>query len=1061
MRTIPILSVALVLALDAIAVVNMDDKAKVLKTVPTAHAGVAEVTCDDTAGWTFDATASEDAGRDVLTVRIVSPTNALPPRFGVFFRVSGKGVRNVWTADFTRDGSHLRPQLWWRGTAQQKAHLSNDMPLAVGYDETGVSRAAIACSEAFECVVYGLYADDRTCETVGRCEFFTETAAPRKEYVVKVLFDRRGKVWSDVVRESADWISSVNGFAAADVPEAAYDPLYSTWYAFLQDVHADELEREAKLAASLGMKTMILDDGWQKNESVDFYSATGDWMPVTNRFPDIRAHVAAVHRAGLKYMVWLSVPHCGDETKAWGRFKDKMLRIRGKKTSPGRVGVLDPRFPEVREYLIRTYERVVGEWGFDGLKLDFIDSFTFRDPDLAPAENFRGRDYRSLPEAVNRLMTDVNRRLKAIRPDVLIEFRQPYIGPAVRQYGNMLRAADCPADLTANRRRICDLRLTSGRTAVHSDMLVWSKDETPEGAAQSILNVLFSTIQYSMVLDGLREDHRNVIRHWLEFSQKHREALLKGAFRPHHPENDYTWVEGESADERIVVAYSDDACVKVKAEDKPVYLINATGTNAMLVDFSVSVAPAAIELFDVFGQPFGTAKAKAGLNRVGVPVSGFARVSFGSAGRVLDEPIQYWTPEGTNSWVGDVTAVNFKNRFHVFYLHDEHHHQAYGGKGGHYFSHLSSADLKTWVEHPVAVPRADQPWQWTGTGSPLVMDDRLYLFYGLHSDRNGKGWEKLYPHGGTYAVSEDGVHFVKSHDIFTDDENPSPFMMDDGRFGIIHSFMSKDRGWYAAERLSGPWTLVDETVPSWGDCPCPFVWNGWHYILQGFVSMAASQTGKPGTYEDWVLSGDDVYGGLSVPMVADWKDGRRILVGWINGLDRYHEVPEGWNLQVWGGWLCFRELIQFPDGRLGSKWLEETPNRGETRVYSCSPDKPFERVFRNEKGRKVAFRVDPRARRAEFSEDGLPRQTLFETVRGLGMLKGRQRIRQIAGNCLSAPYTAQNYAIGKIRGLDRPFRVRLNVYYDPKADGTIFDAEIAGTRTIVARSAGRYEPTED
>ena len=73
------------------------------------------------------------------------------------------------------------------------------------------------------------------------------------------------------------------------------------------------------------------------------------------------------------------------------------------------------------------------------------------------------------------------------------------------------------------------------------------------------------------------------------------------------------------------------------------------------------------------------------------------------------------------------------------------------------------------------------------------------------------------------------------------------------------------------------------------------------------------------------------------------------------------------------------------------------------------------------------------------------------------MSKGK-RIGQIAAGHLNAPYTAQDYAIGKIRGLDRPFTVRFSVHYDPKADGTIFDAEIAGTRTMVARAAGRFEP---
>ena len=597
---------------------DMDHKGRVIAEVATANAGTAEVTCNDPGDWKFDVSTSQDEGRDVVTVKISSPVVSAPPQFGVFFRVPGAGVQNVWTSNFERDGFHVYPQLWWGWVSKYKSQLARETPIAVGFNSQERAPVALACSEAFHALEFGLYADDRTCEMVGRCEFFTAPVAPLREYEVSVMLDLRGGGFADTVRQCSEWIVKKNGFIAAHVPEAAFNPLYSTWYAYLQDVHADELEEEARLAASLGMKTMILDDGWQKIDSRTFYSATGDWMPVTNRFPDMKAHVAAVHKAGLKYMIWLAVPYMGDEAKNYSRFKGMMLR-------GGDTGVLDPRFPEVREYLISTYERVVGEWGFDGVKLDFIDSFVLPKNDPAIKDGYAGRDYRSLPDAVNRLMKDILTRLKKIKPEVLVEFRQHYMGPAILQYGNMMRCADCPADPTANRRRVCDLRLTSGGIAVHSDMLVWSRDETPEGAALPILNVLFSTIQYSMILKTINPQHRAVIRHWLEFSQNHRDALLKGAFTPHHAENGYTWIEGESAAERVVAAYSKDVCVRSGAADRPVYLVNATGGNGMLVDFAAS---GRVEFFDVFGKTSGESKVDSGIVRLAVPPSGYAKVTW-------------------------------------------------------------------------------------------------------------------------------------------------------------------------------------------------------------------------------------------------------------------------------------------------------------------------------------------------------------------------------------------------------------------------------------------------
>lgn len=613
--------VALMLAAVA-ADVETDGKAGVVRSFSTPISGMAELTCNDPGTWKFDVSASiDEKGREVVAIRMDSPVEADPPPFGVNFRMPGAAVQNVWTVDYSRGYFSVDPKLWWDWKSRYVSGLAQDMPIAVAFNSAERSPIALACSEAVNRLEFGLFADDRTCDMIARCEFFSKPAARRKTYGTKVLLDRRGRFWFDVVRECSDWIVAENAFKPAAVPEAARDPLYSTWYAYLQDVHAAELEKEAGLAAALGMKTMILDDGWQKSKSAGFYSATGDWMPARDRFPDMKRHVEAVHAAGLRYMLWLAVPFMGEEAKNYSRFKDKVLYDQGEGT-----WILDPRFPEVREYLVQTYERVIRDWGFDGVKLDFIDAFAEPKDDPGRRENYSGRDCRSVPEAVDRLMRDVLARLRNIRPDVLVEFRQHYMGPAVRQYGNMIRAADCPADMCANRRRVCDLRLTSGTTAVHSDMLVWSRGESPEGAALPILNVLFSTIQYSMVLDALGASHKDVIRAWLDFSQKHRDALLKGAFRPHHPENGYSWVEAENADERIVAIYAPDVCASLGRDDRRVYLVNATLADSVLIE--MPAAARTIAMFDVFGRPAGTASAGPGVTRLRIPRSGYAKIEW-------------------------------------------------------------------------------------------------------------------------------------------------------------------------------------------------------------------------------------------------------------------------------------------------------------------------------------------------------------------------------------------------------------------------------------------------
>ena len=126
-----------------------------------------------------------------------------------------------------------------------------------------------------------------------------------------------------------------------------------------------------------------------------------------------------------------------------------------------------------------------------------------------------------------------------------------------------------------------------------------------------------------MVLAKLPPVHAEVVRHWIAFARAHREALLKGKFVPHHPEGGYTWIEGESAAERIVSVHSAEVCVSVNATSKPSYVVNATGGAGVLVELAV---PSMVKMFDVFGTFVGASELSAGLHRIPVPQSGYALV---------------------------------------------------------------------------------------------------------------------------------------------------------------------------------------------------------------------------------------------------------------------------------------------------------------------------------------------------------------------------------------------------------------------------------------------------
>ena len=129
-----------------------------------------------------------------------------------------------------------------------------------------------------------------------------------------------------------------------------------------------------------------------------------------------------------------------------------------------------------------------------------------------------------------------------------------------------------------------------------------------------------------MRLDGLPESHRRVIKNWIGFTQRHRAALVKGAFRPYHPELLYPRLEGESAAEKVIALYSVPQPVDLADLAKPVVLVNATFETVIPV---ISSVRAKARLFDVFGQEKGVADLLPGMQKLSVPVSGFAEIAKG------------------------------------------------------------------------------------------------------------------------------------------------------------------------------------------------------------------------------------------------------------------------------------------------------------------------------------------------------------------------------------------------------------------------------------------------
>lgn len=240
--------------------------------------------------------------------------------------------------------------------------------------------------------------------------------------------------------------------------------------------------------------------------------------------------------------------------------------------------VLDPRHLEVREHLADTCVRLVVDYDLDGLKIDFLEQ----------AMAYRGTpssgDQEDVGEAMRSMLALIRRRLDdAGHGDAAVEFRQPYVSPAIAAYGQILRASDCPADAVVNRRSTVDARLLGVGQVVHGDMLMWGPTGGSEAVAQQLYACWFAVPQISMLLAELSREQSAAVAGLLDLWQRQTPVVLDGTLAVHGSERAYDLVRAERPDlGRSVVGRYAPVVVDV-TDDGELTILNATATGSVVI----------------------------------------------------------------------------------------------------------------------------------------------------------------------------------------------------------------------------------------------------------------------------------------------------------------------------------------------------------------------------------------------------------------------------------------------------------------------------------------------
>lgn len=160
---------------------------------------------------------------------------------------------------------------------------------------------------------------------------------------------------------------------------------WCSWYHFYgKETFADVASCAGELAGSPladSLRTIQIDDGWNREPSGNLPDAWGDWEAHPEKFPEGMAAAAReIHGLGFRAGLWLAPFAVARKSRFFVEHPDWLVQHRDPETgklvpaptdSPD-IFSLDCTHPGALGWLRETFRRVFSVWGFDYIKIDFL-----------------------------------------------------------------------------------------------------------------------------------------------------------------------------------------------------------------------------------------------------------------------------------------------------------------------------------------------------------------------------------------------------------------------------------------------------------------------------------------------------------------------------------------------------------------------------------------------------------------------------------------------------------------------------------------------------------------
>ena len=326
-------------------------------------------------------------------------------------------------------------------------------------------------------------------------------------------------------------LMTLQGIHAPVPPASAYEPVWCAW-GYEREFSFPLVRATLPKMQELGLKWVVLDDGWQVR--------TGDWRPDPAKFPrgdaDMKAFVDEIHARGLLARIWIAPLQVAPGSDELHDNADELLLDQD--GAPQLVSwwnsfYVCPAFGKTQERMAVLARKMIGEWGFDGLKVDgqHLNG-------VAPC--FNPAHHHAHPEDSAQHLSDFYKALydavKAVKPEAVVEVCPCGTGYA---YHNMPWIDQAPAsDPTSSwqvRHKGKTLKALMGASAAyagdHVELSTGGQDFASAVGVGGVVSTKFTWPVDPKPKDSflLTPEHEAHWRKWIGAYNKHR--LSQGTYR--------------------------------------------------------------------------------------------------------------------------------------------------------------------------------------------------------------------------------------------------------------------------------------------------------------------------------------------------------------------------------------------------------------------------------------------------------------------------------------------------------------------------------------------------